>query len=416
MSFFEVVTTRSAYRCLLVALALLPLSSAVSAVLVLVAAVLHWRSGEAVDVGIPLRVWGLLFVAVAVSVGRSVSLSLSWPSLLLCGGYLTVIWAVGAILTTGARIWIACWVLCWTGAASAALGIVQSLLRWHYDVSTPLFTLTLGTWDNRAISVFSHPNIFSSYLLLTTGLSLALLLCREGYRTFRGRLLAGGILLVLLVCQILTQSRSGWIGTAVTLALVGSLSSRRLLVGGMLGVAGGAALFWHRVVPRFMTLFSPTYLSNSDRIRVWKSALEMIRQRPWTGWGPGTWPLVYPFYRDPAEIEHLPHAHDLYLMVGAEYGLVALACLLLVIAATAWAGLRGLVRSRTWHRFGICLAGALVGYLTVGLFEFTFSEGRNSILFFTLLGLLLAAGRSARIEQAAPGLSERRSPDLEPVP
>ncbi|MOA66064.1 hypothetical protein D3C78_1926930 [compost metagenome] len=44
------------------------------------------------------------------------------------------------------------------------------------------------------------------------------------------------------------------------------------------------------------------------------------------------------------------------------------------------------------------MACVVVGYLVTGIFEFIFSEGRNSVIFFILLGMLAAMRRFVAAE------------------
>lgn len=374
---------------------LLPVSSAISALLILIVAahLFFWRRKHAMpSLGVRSRLWLVLLGTVALSAAFSVNPQESWIGLLLTAAYLLVIWVTVAALDTPDRYWQGMRLLFWGAVAWAAVGIVVSLARfqWHFDSGGIL--ITVGTWDHRANSIFMHPNILAGYLLLSLGLGTALR-TREGFAR-RWRYNTG--LGIILFCQLLTQSRSGWIGTAALLVLAGLLVDRRILVKAAIGF-GVAMAFFHQVVwQRMLTLTSVQFDSNLNRLRVWQSAREMIAERPLFGFGPGAWPHVYPDFRDPGEWENLPHAHSFFLHLGAEYGLLMLVALLSLIGLFCWRGIRDSWRT-TWRLPALVLAFALVSYLLLGAFEFTFSEGRNSILFFTILGLVAATRRFAKL-------------------
>ena len=385
---------RAIVGLLFAAYVLLPLSSAVSALLILISAgwLIGWRKRRHLpSLGVTSRLGFFLLAAVSCSALFSVNQPESWVGLVLTGAYLLVIWVTVAALDTPERYWQGMRLFFWGSVAWAIVGIVVSLLafQWHFNQGGIL--ITLGTWDHRANSIFMHPNILAGYLLLSLGLGIALR-TREGFAR-RWRYNTG--ILVILFCMLLTQSRSGWIGTASIVVLAGLLIDRRLLVKSL--VAAVVALpFFHQVIwQRVMTLTATNFDSNLNRLRVWESAREMIAERPFFGFGPGAWPKVYPRFRDPLEWENLPHAHSFFLHLGAEYGLVMLVALLLLIGAYCWRSVRDSWHT-PWRTSALALAFGVIGYLMMGAFEFTFSEGRNSILFFTMLGLLAATRRFAK--------------------
>lgn len=371
------------------ALLILPLSSAVSALLYLIGAVwqLIWRKRHhlpRLPVNAPLNY--LILIAVGISACFSVTPSLSFAGLLLTGGYLLVIWVTAGTLDTPERIWQALRYIFWGAVVWAALGIVISLAHFQWTFNKAGILITLGTWDHRANSIFMHPNILAGYLLLSLGIGLALR-TRSG---FRRRMVYNAGISVILLCQLLTQSRSGWIGTAVTLLLAGLLIDRRILIKGIVGMGIALTFFYNMVWNRLLTLTNPEFGSNLNRMRVWNSARDMIAERPLFGFGPGSWTHVYPQFRDPLEWENLQNAHSFYLHMGAEYGLIVLALMLVLTFRLAWQTLRATRHTPPWRMPAVVMTCSLVGYLIMGIFEFIFSEGRNSFIFFIQLGMLVA--------------------------
>ncbi len=59
-----------------------------------------------------------------------------------------------------------------------------------------------------------------------------------------------------------------------------------------------------------------------ERLAHWVAAQRMWEQSPWLGVGPGNYAQVYPQVRLPQWEEALGHAHNIYLNVAAETGLV----------------------------------------------------------------------------------------------
>ncbi|HEY9857662.1 MAG TPA: lipid-A-disaccharide synthase-related protein [Stenomitos sp.] len=364
---------------------LLPLISALSALILLGLGIYLAVRRKRIEVLVPAKSWSLLMVVVALSVCTSVTPVVSSAAILLFGGYFTVIWVSGLILDTPERVWRLCRNLFWSTVGFAILGIYLVFTKTWWVYQQGGITIQLGTSDFRAASVFYHPNIFSAYLLLVSGLGLMLLIHDRGLKRYG---IAGGLSLIMLA-QVLTASRSGWIGTAATLALIGLLVDRRILIALFGGMTVSLMAFWQVLLPRLQSLLNADFQSNRNRVLVWKSALAMIRERPLTGWGPGSWPVVYPKFENPEILESLPHAHNMYLMIGAEFGLIVLLVLLGVFLSLVIKTIRATAET-PWRRHVVVLGCTIVGYLVVGLFDFIFTEGRNSILFFSMLGMLVA--------------------------
>src|SRR5512136_2656888 len=61
-----------------------------------------------------------------------------------------------------------------------------------------------------------------------------------------------------------------------------------------------------------------------ERLAHWQAALAMWRDHPWLGVGFGNYAAIYPAYAVGRWLDPLGHAHNYYLNVGAEAGLVGL--------------------------------------------------------------------------------------------
>ena len=139
------------------------------------------------------------------------------------------------------------------------------------------------------------------------------------------------------------------------------------------------------------------------RMLMWKSTLRMIRANPVAGVGAGAWEVQAPRYQEPgAQLETDYYAHNEYLQLAAEYGLVGWAFLL---ALAAWL-LR--VVARTWRDPGdeaplrIVALVSLMTLFIVSNVGFAWRLAATGALFAVCLGILAAsdarlglAGRAA---------------------
>jgi O-antigen ligase len=251
----------------------------------------------------------------------------------------------------------------------------------------------------RPAAAFTSPNILAIYLVIHLCLAAGLWLDQADKDWPRvvglGAVLGLGSLLLLL-----TASRNGW--GAGGLALVIGLALRRcwwgigILVG--IGLAGLAAAWdwpgWRAVVPRLIwsrlaDTFDPQALyfsSTANRLDAWQFALQMVQERPLTGWGWQSFAALYNA-QDPPEL--LGHCHNLYLHLAAEGGIPLLLGHLILwgwILARGWQAWR---RSQESVLLGMLLA--LTAFFASGLLDVVMLDGRIHLLVTLLLGAVWGA-------------------------
>ena len=138
---------------------------------------------------------------------------------------------------------------------------------------------------------------------------------------------------VFLAAMAFSLSRGSWMGFIVSVIVFGvllALSKRRgsryvkwtalfLLI--ILVVTSALAASKPPIRNRAMSAFS--LARNMDRILIWQTALEMIKDRPLTGVGGGVFPLVYHEYSVAGERRaEISFAHNLPLHILAEFGIL----------------------------------------------------------------------------------------------
>lgn len=145
------------------------------------------------------------------------------------------------------------------------------------------------------------------------------------------------------------------------------------------------------------------------RARIARATLPMIADHALLGVGPGQFPVQFPPYRDPAEIEastlgrapgfymEVEHAHDDWLQALSEYGVLAGGALCAFWLLAGLAGLAALRRSEvTTSALG---AGILALLASAATNSTLLGNPVASTLFFAAVGCLTArevAGRSGR--------------------
>ncbi len=182
----------------------------------------------------------------------------------------------------------------------------------------------------------------------TAGIALLMLPCFAalGHHGSVARRLAWHVVLLGALAFLFTSgSRGGLLGLAVLVLVQLPTVARRLgrspwlLLGGAIVLLG--ALLW--LNPRTRAALSGGSLRASDvqRSAMLNAAVQMGRDRPLLGWGPGTTPLIYPRYRARLEggVDNVLELHSLPADLWAELGgaglLAAAAVGVLALAAAA---------------------------------------------------------------------------------
>lgn len=103
-----------------------------------------------------------------------------------------------------------------------------------------------------------------------------------------------------------------------------------------------------------------------ERLAHWQAAINMWRDHPWLGVGIGNYPITYPHYAVPRWDDPLGHAHNYYLNVGAETGLLGLLAYLILIGAMLLHTVRVAFRTTDALSRGVAL-GVLGVLVAVGI-------------------------------------------------
>jgi len=329
-------------------------------------------------------------------------------------------------------------------ALALLAGIGQALLGFYqfFGQVGPEAFVFLGRFM-RAYGTFEQPNPYGGYLGLVLPLAYGVLL---GTRTFGIRRFVNSgvrrestnpestnlritnlrvtnfllpILSFVLMAAALAMSwsRGAWLGFAAAFVAMNLVHSRRTaalfaLVCLLALLLGGVQLLPRSFVQRFadiapyLGIFDVRGVKVTDenyalveRMAHWQAAWGMFSDRPWLGVGIGNYEPVYPAYALPGWEEPLGHAHNYYLNIAAEAGLVGLAAYLVLWGAAfreAWKTVRG--TGGYWRGVAVGVFGALV-HLSVHNFFDNLYVHNMYVHVAILLGLLYVAGR----QSAAPG-------------
>jgi len=365
---------------------------------------------------------GLVSLLGATSLSLSVVEIIKWVELLAI--YLFVVYHLDG---RGSQMLVLALIL--AGAAEALLGVYQFL----FQVGPPGFVI-FGRFM-RASGTFGQPNPFGGYLGLTLPLALGIVMTSwnswqvDGQDVRWQRLMYWAVALVgtgLMGSAMITSwSRGAWLGFAGAFVVMSAARGWRwvamllLIAAVVLSLLIAADLLHLVPTSIFQRLDDLTvYLEGVDlysaevtdenwavmeRLAHWQAASDMLESHPWTGVGMGNYTLVYSEYALSRWQDPLGHAHNYYLHIGAEAGLVGLLAyvtLVLTWLRHAWKGATRSLRYRQGVVLGVL---GMLTHLTIhNLFDNLYVQGMY-IQVGMMLGLLCIAVRqgaaSERVER-----------------
>jgi putative inorganic carbon (hco3(-)) transporter len=139
--------------------------------------------------------------------------------------------------------------------------------------------------------------------------------------------------------------------------------------------------------------------SNLERLNRWSCAFRMWKDKPFFGFGPGTYQFEYGRYqrsyektRISTDFGTMGNAHSEYLGPLAESGVFGLLSILLVIGTTLYTGIRVYLTSkrRTIRIFSIAVLVGLVSYYLHGVLNNFLDTDKISVLFWGYTAMLVA--------------------------
>ncbi len=308
------------------------------------------------------------------------------------------------VLETQEQLTRATRVLIVAGFIAAAIGVVLWLLPdpLALQLLSPLrylnYSVQLRYVENnpqlgeRAIGTSTDPNAFGGLLLLVTALTATQIFAA---RPLLPRRFLIPMATVMGVALLLTISRTALVSLAVSLAFVGMLRYRPLLVWIALGMVLILILPWTQgYVRHFAEGLQGQDLATKMRFGEYKDALSLISRYPWFGVG----------FAGTPDIDLYLGVSSFYLLLTEQMGLVGLTVFLVTMAIfftqaiLAW-------RRMADSAVGPILLGAtaaLLGAMVGGVFDHYFLNmdfPHAVTLFWLFAGLAMAA---ARLGNSAP--------------
>lgn len=188
------------------------------------------------------------------------------------------------------------------------------------------FTVS-GWWDKtimayRVDGTFSHPATLAFYLISTLPIIYALL----SNKINKSKKIPLAVLLLLnLFIALITLTRGAWIGLLAMSLVFGLFKSRKFLVA-ITALIFLAYLFTPAINERVNDVFNPKYNSSLiTRLKIIETTLPAFTNAPVLGYGLGSFKNINLKYNDEAKTYESLQAHNDYLRLLIELGIIGLA-------------------------------------------------------------------------------------------
>lgn len=200
---------------------------------------------------------------------------------------------------------------------------------------------------------------------------------------------------VMLLALLFTLTRGVWVAYAVVLLGLAVMKGRRALlpVGACLVAMGLAVTLvspgvWERAHYAF------DVQTNFARTQIWQANLDMIRDRPILGWGYGNYKKFRePYYQRYPQSDTNAHAHNNFLQMWVDAGIVGLAAFLFLfwsLVHLGWRAYRRLPAEAEPLRT-LALGGtvSMLGFLVGGFTQYNFGDAEVAIAMWAMAGVLV---------------------------
>lgn len=286
-----------------------------------------------------------------------------------------------------------------TSVLVAIYGILQ-----FYKLDPVPAELYAFEWVGKAFSTMGNPNFLGSYLVLSIPMPV--------YLYFnKGKKLGLIAYSILFLALLTTRTRGAWIGTFIALIAfivlyyfrsgIRKTEIKKILIVFFASITmilffiltSGSEFF-----TRFFSVFNElstivkqeesAYLSGSTRVYVWEKVVELIKMRPFFGFGLDTMYIALEanfrgqIIGDLGRYVNWDKAHNEYLNIAVSSGIPSL----LAYLGFLFFALKKGIKKMKFHKAYVPLLAAIIGYLVQAMFNI--QVVMVYYLFFAYLGIL----------------------------
>ena len=262
-------------------------------------------------------------------------------------------------------------IIIWAGTIISLLALYQYFRGFHHvlayvsghNITNP-FILEYLT-RKRVFFPFVTPNILGGYLAMIIPLALA----------FKKKIF---FLLPLFGAILLTASAGAFLsmclGVSIYYLLTNRFNKRTLIILASIFSAGAVLIIITRVMTH--TQHHQLSFSTSMRFNYWKETLELIKQFPLTGVGPGNFNL-----------QHSRFTHNSFLQIWAELGIITLIGFIWLNLQIFISAIKKILQRQSSIQYAALMASCSI-FLIHNLIDFSFFLPEVASIWWVLLGML----------------------------
>lgn len=274
------------------------------------------------------------------------------------------------------------------------------------------FHLNFG-WGNRPVGFSKSPTFLGSFMLMT--IPVLFLVPAHLFSRLPWKVFCWGCSIFSIVVLFLTQTRGAWIaffGTVIVLVLL-EVRYRKVCLVGLIVLLMACMTAFHEY-PEYYTragqTLDPQFQSNTERVLMWKAAVQIFADHPIVGIGQDEFGLVYNRDYISPQAKERPvdpnnprsghgHPHNNLLKVLSERGLVGIAGFLLVHGFVLLQLYRAFRRAKNPNAYMFAFAAILVfvGVQMEGLTDTNLQISQIARTYWFLLGLCFAAAQMEEV-------------------
>ncbi|MGE0825161.1 MAG: O-antigen ligase family protein [Candidatus Binatia bacterium] len=199
---------------------------------------------------------------------------------------------------------------------------------------------------------------------------------------------------LMIFALLFSLTRGVWVAYAAVVVVLGVVRGGRTLA----GIVGGSLLLGTCVLgagagvqERLWSTFD--FVENLPRSQIWQANIDMIKERPLFGWGYGNYRQFRdPFYERYPKIDTTAHAHNNFLQLWVDsgvVGLVAFLYLFVVVLRLSWRTYRHApLGNERLQMIALGVFLSLIGFLVGGMTQYNFGDAEVVLVMWSMAGLI----------------------------
>lgn len=282
------------------------------------------------------------------------------------------------------------WLL-WSGIGSLFVTSLVAIWQFTHGIDRP--------WG-----LSSHHMRLASFYAVYMPLILLVIMDSSFVKNSKEKLLLCFTALISFIGFIVNNTRGVWLAVAiVSFVLIGVLGMRnkRVLAGGLAALLVFGCIVC--TVPKFKNRVNSTIRAMTDtrggkkvtdgRWYIWRGAANMIKDKPIFGHGPGSFEKAYNEKYIPKESKEkgLAHAHNIYLHLWSECGIISLIAFLVLMFKMLFDGFKGYFSQHSVY--GLMIASIILSIMLQGMTEFNANTFKIGFMLMGYCYLMMKWGK-----------------------